>query len=148
MNEEEFESGANPSGVRLPAAGETNRPTVPIPRSGFPSLGDRFVIAGGDGDQDFLNEPQTLVLTTAEWFPDFTCMSGKGPAMLFKIDGGRWSGRYLALSSRVQASLVSQFATHGLASTVVQLILDPDASFDPSSGRSIDALAMAVVYRI
>jgi hypothetical protein len=115
---------------------------------GTPSIGDRFAILGGDGNQDFLQERQTLILIEADWFPGKTYMSMGSPALLFRIDGGRWHGRFLAISSRVITSLDKQFEIDGNASCILQLIENPTATFTTDTERDIDALAMAVVGRL
>jgi hypothetical protein len=108
-------------------------------------IGQRFRIDGGDGDQNFFSTPKLLRLTDAAWFPGRTI---HGDALLFVVeDGGAYSGKYVALTSRVQAPLAEHLHTHGWASVIVHVITNPTSSFDGSQ-KDADAIGMAVVERV
>jgi hypothetical protein len=113
-------------------------------RTGAPEFGERFRIDGGDGDQAFFSQPQILRLTEAAWFPSRV---RRGEALLFVVEGGQNSGEYIALTTRVMASLVDQIRDHGWASGVVHRIRNPTPSFDGSE-RDADPIGMAFIERL
>lgn len=116
-------------------------------KPGKVKYGDQFVIIGGDGNQDFLQEKQILRLTNADWFPGVTHMSGGEPALLFIIEGGRWSGQYLVLSPR-GGPVEKQFELHGNASVVLELVRNPTSSFRTDVEDQTYPLAMGMVKKI
>lgn len=91
--------------------------------------GERFIIEEGDGDVDFFSHPKILKLTSAGWFKSaIDCFYGK--ALLFTVEGGGYSGRYVALTPKVTISIEKQIVTRGWASVVVHLI-----TYRPSSSK-------------
>ena len=113
-------------------------------QTGRLEIGDRFLIDTGDGDPMFFGAPLTLRLTEAPWFPGHVL---RGKALLFVIEGGRYSGEYVALTSRVLAGLEDHLMEHGWASVVVHRITNPTTSFD-GGGEDADPIGMAAVRSI
>jgi len=110
-----------------------------------PKPGQRFLMpVGGDGASSFFIKPRELVLTEATWFTG--SISDFGEALLFLVEGGEYSGEYIALSSRSLARLTEQIADFGWASVVVHRITNPTASFDGGRKDSI-AIGMSFVQR-
>ncbi|MBV8800944.1 MAG: hypothetical protein JO208_14200 [Alphaproteobacteria bacterium] len=70
-----------------------------------------------------------------------------GTPMLFVIVNGRFSGEYVALTSRTTTSSAEQFAKQGWASVVVHRITNPTSSFDGSE-RDADPVGMAFIDKL
>lgn len=110
-----------------------------------PAIGHRFRFDQGDGDQRFLGVPKPLRLVDADWFPG--TIPGFGEAMLFVIEDGEFAGEYVAITTRVQGSLVAQFVKSGTASAVVHRVRNPTASYEETRDE-FDPSGMAPVYWI
>lgn len=104
-------------------------------------LGTRFRFAGGDGDQSYFAEPFLTERVIEPWFPSNI---ERGPAYLVKVLTGAHRGEYLALTSRVLATLEEQSATRGYLSVVVHVVCDPGPGFVASPER-LPAIGMAAV---
>jgi hypothetical protein len=107
-------------------------------------LGQQFVMDGGDGDQSFFSERKMMRLTTAAWFPGHV---RRGPAMLLVVEGGKHDGEYVALTTRVLASLDDQLTERNWASVVVHRIKNPTPSFDGSE-KDAYPIGMSFVEKI
>lgn len=113
-------------------------------RIGPLEIGELCEIPGGDGEPDFFIIPRRIRLTEADWFPGRLI---RGEALLFLVEGGgKYGGKYVALTTRVLAPLRDQLVSYGNASVVVHLINNPTSSFDGSE-RDADPFGMAVVVR-
>ncbi len=86
----------------------------------------KLSFGGGDGDQSYFGEPFVAERVVEGWFPE---MLEFGPAWLVRILDGRHRGEYLALTSRVKASLEEQMAIRDMLSVVVQAIKTPGVGF-------------------
>jgi hypothetical protein len=113
-------------------------------KTGAPTFGELFRIEGGDGDPTFFSKPQILRLTDAAWFPNRVL---RGDALLFVVEGGQNAGEYIAVTTRVIASLVDQISDQGWASGVVHKIRNPTSSFDGSE-RDAFPIGMAFIERM
>ena len=114
------------------------------PTPGSPSSGDRFYMLVGDGDPDFFNNVKYLTLVEVNWFDG---RIRDKDALLFRIDDGNYSGRYVALSARSTESIISLINQHGYSSVIVHLIHNPTSSFDENSNDRV-AIGMSMVNRI
>lgn len=115
------------------------------PRLTAPKVGELFQIDGGDGDQSFFGEPRFLRLTKEGWFPG--SLPGWGEAFLFLIEGGPYSGVYVAASSKTDISVVDKILRYGGAGVVVHLIKNPTISFKGNHEDFI-SVGMAFMKRI
>jgi len=106
--------------------------------------GEQFFIPSGDGDARFFSEPLGLRLVEAEWFPGRVA---RGEAILFLVEGGNYSGQYLALTSKAVMGLREQIVRYGYAGVVVHRITNPTASFDGSE-KDAFPIGMAFVWRM
>ena len=113
------------------------------PRPSVLKIGDRFRIDTGDGDQQFFSEPKDLRLTDAAWF---SRQLPRGEALLFIVENGPYSGKYVAVTSRVVEGLEDQIASRGVASVVVHLVSNPTSSFDGST-KDAFPIGMAAIWR-
>ena len=96
---------------------------------------------GGDGDQRYFAESFLVEKVEENWFP---AKLKRGPAWLVKILDGSHRGEYLALTSRVIASLEEQLAVRNMLSVVVQTIRNP--GFDLTETEiSMPAIGMAAI---
>ena len=102
---------------------------------------ERVRIHGGDGDQRFFVEHETLRPTTASWFPR-KLGEWYGDALLFVTEGGICDGDYVALTPRGVGQLQEMLDVNGYASVIVHKITNPTASFDPAK----DELAVGMAY--
>jgi hypothetical protein len=96
---------------------------------------------GGDGDQTYFGEPFVATCVEEDWFPK---RLERGPAWLVRILDGRHCGEYLALTSRVQASLEDQLAIRDMLSVVVQRVKEPGPGLKETEG-TMPAIGMAAV---
>ncbi|HKN85266.1 MAG TPA: hypothetical protein VJV04_00255 [Nitrospiraceae bacterium] len=86
-------------------------------------------INGGDGDQNYFSHALHLKMVKRDWFSGDT---PHGFAILFQVVGGLHDGEYIALTSRVQASLDEQFRDRGWASVIVQTVKNAGPGFVPN----------------
>lgn len=109
-------------------------------------LGVRLRFDGGDGDQDYFGESFIAERVIEPWFPSSI---RRGPAWLMKVLTGRHHGEYLALTSRVEASLADQMETRGWLSVVVHRVPEPhsEAPGDNADPQAIGMAAAEVVRR-
>ena len=101
----------------------------------------RLKFSGGDGDQSYFGEPFVTERVTEDWFPGV--LEGGG-AWLVRIVDGRHRGEYLALTSRVLASLEDQMKVRNFLSVVVQVIRHPGNGFRETAA-SAPAIGMTAV---
>jgi hypothetical protein len=101
----------------------------------------RFHFDGGDGDQSYFSESFIAELVTEPWFPSAI---ERGPAYLVKIKTGSHHGEYLALTSRMVASLEEQLKVRDYLSVVVHRVRDPGPGF-VASAVSLPAIGMAAI---
>ncbi len=106
----------------------------------------RLAFGGGDGDPNYLAESFIAERVQEDWFPDAL---ERGPAWLVKIVSGRHFGEYLALTSRVEASLEDQMAIRDMLSVVVQLVKTPgpgiietEATMPPIGMAAVEVLKL------
>lgn len=102
-----------------------------------------YYIDGGDGDQLWFGSKLNLKAVAADWFIGEL---QSGEAHLFQVIDGEFSGRYIAISSRVLAPINAQLEDRSFASVVVHEIRNPSDSFD-AFGPDAHAIGMAVIYR-
>jgi len=96
---------------------------------------------GGDGDQGYLGSPFTAVRVYEPWFPDRV---RRGPAWLVRIGSGAHEGEFLALTSRVVASLDEQLEIRDYLSVVVHVVKQPGPGFSETE-ENLPAIGMAAV---
>ena len=101
----------------------------------------RLRLNGGDGDQSYFSEPIELEVVERDWFKPET---PRGIAKLTQVLSGRHVGEYIALTSRVLASIEEQLAHRSAASVVVMVVKDPGPGFEPTLDR-LDAVGMSFV---
>jgi hypothetical protein len=97
-------------------------------------------VDGGDGDQSYFSEPIELEVVKPDWF---SAKTPRGTAILTRVLSGRHAGEYIALTSRVLASLKDQLASGG-ASVVVMVVRRPGPGFEPTLAQ-LDAIGMSFV---
>lgn len=100
-----------------------------------------FRFDGGDGDQSYFAQPFIAQRVIEPWFPPSI---ERGPAYLLKIMTGIHRGEYLAITSRVLASLEEQLSIRSYLSVVVHQVLDPGPGFVASAER-LPAIGMAAI---
>lgn len=100
-----------------------------------------FRFDGGDGDQSYFSEPFLAERVIEPWFPSTI---RRGSAYLVKVKSGVHRGEYLALTSRVVASLADQLKVGNYLSVVVHTVRDPGPGFVASAER-VPAIGMAVI---
>lgn len=103
----------------------------------------RYWIDGGDGDQDYFSEKLCLKQVSEPWFKG---KIARGEALLFLVESGDHRGAYVALSSRVLASIADQFSFRDWASVVVHIVRNPTDTFDGGLEQA-QAIGMSVVFR-
>jgi hypothetical protein len=101
----------------------------------------RLGFGGGDGDQAYFGEPFVAERVEEVWFPK---RLERGPAWLVRILDGRHLGEYLALTSRVQASLEEQMAIRDMLSVVVQRVKEPGLGLTETEA-TMPAIGMTAV---
>ena len=105
------------------------------------SVGSLFKIDGGDGDPSFFDQAFTARRVEESWF------SGtlpRGEAYLLRIESGNLSGEYIAITSRIVASLKDQLENNNWISVVIHFIRDPGVGFSPTL-ESAEAVGMAAI---
>jgi hypothetical protein len=101
----------------------------------------RFVFDGGDGDQRYLGDPFIAERVFEPWFPK---QIYDGEAYLALILTGAHKDEYLALTSRMVASLEEQLRVRDYLSVVVHLVRNPGPDFTADAGN-LPAIGMAAV---
>jgi hypothetical protein len=101
----------------------------------------QFRFDGGDGDQSYFAESFLAERVVEPWFPSII---ERGPAYLVKIKTGAHCGEYLALTSRVVASLEEQLNARNYLSVVVHAVRDPGPDFVATAER-LPAIGMAAI---
>jgi hypothetical protein len=101
----------------------------------------QFRFDGGDGDQSYFSETFLADLVIEPWFPSTI---ERGPAYLVKVKTGSHRGEYLALTSRMVASLEEQLRVRDYLSVVVHQVRDPGPGFVASADR-LPAIGMAAI---
>jgi hypothetical protein len=101
----------------------------------------RLVLTGGDGDQSYLGTPIELQIVEREWFIEETL---RGRATLAQILEGSHRGKYVALTSRVLASIGDQLAEQGSASVVINVVRHPGPEYRPTLDN-LDAVGMGFI---
>ncbi len=101
----------------------------------------QFRFDGGDGDQSYFSESFFAEQVTEQWFPSAI---ERGLAYLLKIRTGSHRGEYLAITSRVVASLEEQLEVRDYLSVVVHQVRDPGPGFVANAER-LPAIGMAVI---
>jgi len=97
--------------------------------------------SGGDGDQSYFGERFEAEQVDEDWFPGIL---KRGSAWLVRIVSGNHCGEYLALTSRVNASLEEQMAVRNHLSVVVQVLTAPGPGFVENE-ITAPAIGMTVV---
>jgi hypothetical protein len=108
------------------------------------AVGSRFRIDRGDGDPSFFYHPFIARRVDEDWFPG---LLPRGPAYLLKIENGQRAGQYIAITSRVVASLEEQLRDSRWISVVIHLIKNPGDHFSPTL-EGADAVGMAAIEAI
>jgi hypothetical protein len=101
----------------------------------------RFRFNGGDGDQGYFSESFLAEKVFEPWFPS---KIERGPAYLLKVITGSHCGEYLAITSRMVASLEDQLEVRDYLSVVVHQVRDPGPGFVASAER-LPAIGMAAI---
>lgn len=101
----------------------------------------QFKFNGGDGDQKYFSAPFLAERVVEPWFPSII---ERGPAYLLKVKTGIHCGEYLAITSRMLASLEEQMSIRNYLSVVVHAVVDPGYGFIASSER-LPAVGMAII---
>lgn len=103
-----------------------------------------FKIDGGDGDQAFFEPGYWVETGSAPWFdPAFP----RGQALLLRAITGIHAGRYLAITSRVPASIDEQIASRGMASVILHTIEHAGDAFAADTD-AVRAVGMTVIARV
>ncbi|GAA6157689.1 hypothetical protein NBRC116588_31620 [Pyruvatibacter sp. HU-CL02332] len=97
----------------------------------------------------FLRDGVVLRPIETDWFPGYVAQIfpdrvEQKPAMLLQIEGGPRSGHFVALTSRINISLATQFAENGLASSIVHFVRNTTESYT-GNDQDLLPIAMAVV---
>jgi len=100
-----------------------------------------FRFDGGDGDQSYFCKTFIAERVFEQWFPSII---QRGPAYLVKIKNGSHRDEYLALTSRMAASLEDQLKARNYLSVVVHRVCDPGPGFIASAER-LPAIGMAAI---
>lgn len=101
----------------------------------------KLAFNGADGDPDYFGEPFLAERVEEDWFPGEL---ERGPAWLVRILTGRHAGEFLALTSRLNASLEDQMEVRDMLSVVVQLVRETGSRFVETE-KTMPPIAMAVV---
>lgn len=101
----------------------------------------RFLFEGGDGDRAYFDNSFVAELVKESWFPSEI---PRGKAYLAHILTGAHKGEYLALTSRVEASLEEQLSVRDYLSVVVHSVRNPGAGF-VAEDENLPAIGMAAV---
>ncbi len=96
------------------------------------SIGQEFLIDGGDGDQSFLGTPHRLRLVEVNWQCD--AISQWGAAILLRIEGGARDGQYVAVTKNPGFDIQPVIAKYGSTPCVVHLV---GSEADKAAGRPI-----------
>ena len=100
----------------------------------------RLILIGGDGEQAWFGAPIELEKVDRGWFNSHT---ERGQGTLVQVVSGPHAGKYIALTSKVTASIEDQLASLGQASVVVNVIRRA-ANFRPGI-YGLDAVGMGFV---
>ena len=109
---------------------------------------EKFVIAGGDGDQAVLGQSLELVRIHPDWF-DGKVYRGQDQSfiedtyLMKVISDGEYHSRLIAITSRWVMSLDDQFQENKYASSIVHLI---DSNFDNSKVTSMNSIAVGMAF--
>jgi hypothetical protein len=103
-----------------------------------------FQFDGGDGDQDYFAKSFVAERVIESWFPS---KIERGHAYLVKVLSGDHLGEYLALTSRVIASLDDQLRARNYLSVVVHAVCNPGPGFIASAER-LPAIGMAAIKAV
>jgi hypothetical protein len=101
----------------------------------------RFLFEGGDGDQSYFSKSFIAERVFEPWFPD---VIERGSAYLLKVLTGPHQDEYLAITSRVVASLEDQIAIRNYISVVVHTLRNPGPGF-VASPENLFAIGMAAI---
>jgi hypothetical protein len=104
----------------------------------------RFRLIGGDGDQSYFSGKPELEAVTRDWFNADTDW---GEAKLVQVATGQHKGTYVALTSRVVASIDDQLGGYRYASVIFNVVTMPGPGFRPTRAH-LDAVGMCVVELI
>jgi hypothetical protein len=104
----------------------------------------RFIIDGGDGDQSYFGHSFAAERVIEPWFPR---KIPRGRAYLLRIITGVHKGEYLALTSKVIASLDEQLKAQNYLSVVVHLVKSPGADF-VADEANLPAIGMAIIEAV
>lgn len=100
-----------------------------------------FEIDGGDGDQDFFGQRVVLRRASTSWFPNK--LPGWGTALLFQVVEGKFTGEFIAVTSRTNVPLEDHLSATGWGSVIVHRIRNPGPSFNPD--KDVDHIGMSVI---
>jgi hypothetical protein len=102
----------------------------------------RFRFVGGDGDPSFFGEmPFVAQRVDRVWFPR---VLSRGEAFLLEVEDGKFASRYLAITSRLVASLSEQVASEKYVSVVAHLLSNTGEGFSDAPDN-VDAVGMATI---
>lgn len=120
---------------------------VRAPKSGGDpmELGELYSILGGDGDQRFFGTPKQIRLIKEPWFNGLKDWPGE--AMLFKIEGGDYDEKFVALTPRTTTNANDAIMRHNNASAVVHIIRYPGFSFT-GKDADVSSIGMGVLIRV
>lgn len=104
----------------------------------------RFRFDGGDGDQNWFGESFLAEQVKVPWFPPTIADE---PAYLLKVLTGHHRGEFIAITSRVVASLEEQLRVRDFISVVVHIVLDPGPGFR-ADGEHLTSIGMAAIEAI
>ena len=103
--------------------------------------GTRLVLDGGDGEQAWFSGLIELEVVERDWFNPET---PRGRGSLVEVVSGKLAGKYVALTSKMQAPIDEQLAKRRSASVVVNVVRHPGPNFRPDV-YGLDAVGMGFI---
>ncbi|KAF0180740.1 MAG: hypothetical protein FD160_1702 [Caulobacteraceae bacterium] len=104
-----------------------------------------YLLEDGDGFPWFMHLKHKLRVTEEPWFSGYA--RGQ-PAKLFVVLGPEHAGRYVALESRLTATLEVQMSFCGVASVVVNLVENPTTTYGQNPMQDVIAVGMTVLRHV
>jgi hypothetical protein len=100
-----------------------------------------FRIDGGDGDQDYFSNPFLAESVQETWFDG---RLPRGDAILLRAVSGKFSGSYLAITSRTDKSLEWQMENGNWISVVLHKVTKIGSDYQKDL-ESVQAVGMAAI---
>jgi len=111
----------------------------------FWNLEEILVLENGDGNPDFMHVKHQVRFVEEHWFNG----QARGQAAhLFVVISDEPTRKYVALSSRRAISIEDQMLESGMASVVVNIVLNPTNTYGQDIIADARAVGMTVLRRI